>query len=401
MADDKEFEQTEKFFNEVDKCIDCGNCTFWCPVYEVKPQESSVARGKNSLLKALLKGEIDFNEELLDAISTCTLCMACTEHCLVGCDVKSVIIAARGDKAKVQGLDRKLISSSGYYRTGRFLAAQRDWPPGEASEDRFLRQSVPLVNSPPKGVETKMSVGFFVGCTTNFLFPELGKKIIGFLSRNGVEVIVPREQGCCGSPALLRVGDFETATERADTTVRLFKDLDYVVTGCPTCASTMKKYAEFLADTPQREEQYTQFADKVSEIVGFLVDTLGLSDLDCHSGADVKGKRVTWHDPCHLARYLGIREQPRQILRNLEGLQYVEMPRADWCCGMAGVFSESYYQLSTKIADKKAEAAEAVNADVVVTSCPGCMLQLTDAVMRHGMRQKVMHIIELLEQGSS
>ena len=159
MADDKKFAQTERFSGEVNKCIDCGNCTFWCPVYEVRPQESSVARGKNTLLRALLKGEIEINEELADALNTCTLCMACTEHCLVDCDVKSVVIAARSDKARVQGLDRKLVSSSGYYRTGRFLAAQKDSAQGEASEERFLRQSVPLVNSPPEGIKTRMSAG--------------------------------------------------------------------------------------------------------------------------------------------------------------------------------------------------------------------------------------------------
>ena len=98
MADDKKFAQTERFSGEVNKCIDCGNCTFWCPVYEVRPRESSVARGKNTLIRALLKGEIEINEELVDALNTCTLCMACTEHCLVDCDVKSAVIAARSDK---------------------------------------------------------------------------------------------------------------------------------------------------------------------------------------------------------------------------------------------------------------------------------------------------------------
>ena len=117
MTSITKFEQTERFLGEVDRCIDCGNCTFWCPVYEVLPQESSVARGKNALIKALMKGEIESNDEdLADALNACTLCMACTEHCVVECDIKSVVIAARSDKARVEGLDRKLLKEMAYLR---------------------------------------------------------------------------------------------------------------------------------------------------------------------------------------------------------------------------------------------------------------------------------------------
>jgi glycolate oxidase iron-sulfur subunit len=396
MVDKTKFERTETYVGELERCIDCGNCTLWCPVYEVRPEEPSVARGKNTLVKALLRGDVEYSDEVIDALNTCTLCRACTEHCPVNCEVKSIVIAARADKAKTQGLARKLVSSSGYYRTGRFLAARQDLHSGDTREDRFLRLTVPHVNQPPSGIETRMTVGFFVGCTTNFLFPGLGERIIRFLTRNGVEVIVPREQGCCGSPALMRIGDFETARQRADTNARAFDGLEYVVTGCPTCASTAKKYLEFLADTPQRKESYRKYAGKVVEIVGFLVDTVGLPGLTYETSPEVKGMRVTWHDPCHLARYLGVREQPRQILRSLGDLDFVEMPRADWCCGMAGVFSENYYQLSCKIADKKVDSIKAVEADVVATSCPGCILQIDDAIKRNGMAQKVMHIVDIL-----
>ena len=122
---------------------------------------------------------------------------------------------------------------------------------------------VPEVNKPPDGVNTQMTVGYFVGCMTDFVFPELGKKIINFLTRNGVEVIVPRGQGCCGAPVFLGAGDFETGRKMADVNVKTFKDLDYVITDCATCASAMKDYTKFLADNNERKQAYGEFARQV------------------------------------------------------------------------------------------------------------------------------------------
>jgi glycolate oxidase iron-sulfur subunit len=305
-------------------------------------------------------------------------------------------MAARADKAMVQGFDKKLVSTSGYYRTGRFLAAKQDMSKEGVPAERFLRETIPYVNTPHTGTETKMRVGYFVGCTTNFLFPDMGKMIIDLLVRNGVEVVVPREQGCCGSPALLRVGDFDTARERADLNVKIFEELDYIVTGCPTCAATMRKYAHFLADTPERRKAYGELSGKIFEIVGFLADILRLPASAYQIASEAKGKKITWHDPCHLSRHLGVRSQPRRILRGLRDIDYVEMARADWCCGNAGVFSETHFEYSSKIADKKAQAIEASGADIVVTSCPGCILQLENTIRKNEMDQKVMHIVELI-----
>jgi glycolate oxidase iron-sulfur subunit len=110
----------------------------------------------------------------------------------------------------------------------------------------------------------------------------------------------------------------------------------------------------------------------------------------------MKGLKLTWHDPCHLNRHLGLKEQPRQILNALPDVEYIEMPDADRCCGMAGQFNLYYYELSQKIAEKKVENIEATGADVVVTACPGCQFQLVDALTRQGKTQKVMSLVEIL-----
>jgi glycolate oxidase iron-sulfur subunit len=242
-----------------------------------------------------------------------------------------------------------------------------------------------------------MRVGYFSGCMTEYVFPEVGKKLINFLTKNGVEVVVPRTQGCCGAPVYLGAGDFETGRRFADANVKAFADFDYVISGCATCISAMKDYLKFLADTPGRKEASAKFVDKLKDISEFLVDVLKLPPSVYQPASEFKGKKVTWHDPCHLGRHLGVTSQPRQILKSIPGIEYVEMPNADRCCGMAGTFSIYYYDLSKKIAQKKMEAIQATDADIVVTACPGCQIQLMDNIVQNKMQQKVKHFMELLE----
>jgi glycolate oxidase iron-sulfur subunit len=183
----------------------------------------------------------------------------------------------------------------------------------------------------------------------------------------------------------------------ADTNVKAFADFDYVVADCATCSSAMKDYVKFLADTPERQKAYARFAEKIKDITEFLVDVLNLPPSAYRAVPEAKGKKVTWHDPCHLNRHMGITRQPREILKSIPDIEYVEMPNADRCCGMAGSFSIYFYDVSQKIADKKMEGIDATGADIVVTDCPGCEFQLIDTTMRHDSPVKVMHIMELLE----
>jgi len=421
------FEEIKKFESDLERCTKCGFCSFWCPVYQEELVESSLARGKNMIIRALLNGEVDYSKELSDRLNKCLLCMTCTANCPVKTQISSVIVAARADKVKAKGV------SFPYNIIYRWLIPRRrlfgnvvrlaSWlqkvllPKTEGSirhlpfflsalgkgrqiptiAPRFLRQIVPVQNSPPPGVDTKMRVGYFSGCMTDFVFPETGRKIINFLTRNGVEVVLPEEQGCCGAPLYLGAGDFDTARKLADTNVKTFADFDYVISGCATCVSALKDYAKFLADTEERKEAYTRFAEKVTDLSRFLVDVRQLPPSAYRPSPEAKGRRVTWHDPCHLSRHLEITSQPRQVINAIPGIEYTEMPDADRCCGMAGTFSIYYYDLSQKIADKKIESIKATEADIVATACPGCQIQLIDNITRRKLPQKVMHLIELLE----
>jgi glycolate oxidase iron-sulfur subunit len=262
---------------------------------------------------------------------------------------------------------------------------------------KFLRQMVPELNEPPQGTETSMVVGYFIGCMTDFVFPDIGKHIIDFLNRNGVAVVVPRKQGCCGAPVYLGAGDFETGRKMADINVAAFKDVDYIITDCATCASSLVDYKKFLADNPERKSSYNIIGQKVRDISQFLVDVLQLPASAYKAAPWAKGKKVTWHDPCHLVRHLGIKEQPRTILKSMKDIEYVEMPDADRCCGMAGSFSLNHYNISKNIADKKAQSIKATGADVVVTGCPGCELHLIDSMFRNNMKVIIKNIADLID----
>ena len=420
------FHELSKFQDELQSCIKCGFCSNVCPVYRVEKIEAGLARGKNELIKALARGDLDFTAELAERLYKCTGCNACTESCPTQTKISRIVVATRADMFKQIGLRfpygfvyryllprRRLFGNvvkfaavlqsmimpktSGVLRhLPTFLSGLGKGRKIPSIAKKFLCQQVPEVNKPPAGVKTIMRVGFMSGCMNEYVLPHVAVKTIEFLNRNGVEVVLPKKQGCCGAPVFLGAGDFETGRNFADANVEVFKDLDWVITDCATCACTVSEYSRFLADTPGRESAYKTLAGKTKHITEFLTDILKLPASAYHAPEELKGAKITWHDPCHLNRHLGIKEQPRQILKSFSAIEFVEMPDADRCCGMAGQFNLFYYELSKQIADKKVESIEATGANVVVTACPGCQLQLMDALGRQGKLQKVVNIVELL-----
>ncbi len=421
------FTEIEKIREDAEQCMKCGFCAFVCPVYQEEKIESSVARGKNELVKGLINGELEFSTELADRLYKCTACMACTESCPSKAPIPRIVVAARADAVRELGVRapcgfiyRNLLAHrerlGNVLRFARFfqsafvpktngtirhlpsfmsaLARGRQIP---ALAPKFLRQQVGEVTKPPSGIKTIMRVAYFPGCMKEFVLPHIAKRAIHFLARHGVEVVMPREQGCCGAAMFLGAGDFETGRKIADSNVAAFSGVDFIITGCATCACSLKEYPHFLADTGERKKAYTEFAGKIQHISQFLPDTLELPASAYQTAAKVRGKKLTWHDPCHLNRHLGVSEQPRQILKSLGKASYIEMPEASRCCGMAGQFGLFYPDLSRKIGDRKMESIEATDADIVVTECPGCQHQIQDAIARQKKPQTVMTLLELLD----
>jgi glycolate oxidase iron-sulfur subunit len=421
----KDIEELKKIEEFSDQCMKCGFCSFFCPVYQEEKTETSVARGKNYLVKQVLSGNQEFTEEMGTIISKCLLCKRCVANCPSKTQIDRVVVGTRAQMVKNKGLGfvknfafRKVMSNRKAFGNYVRLAKAFQWmlPKTEgnirhlpdfmkalgqgrnipALADKFLRDQVKPVYKPQNGQAAKMKVGFFMGCAMDFVYPELGLKIIDFLTKKGIEVVVPESQNCCGA-AIYFSGDFETGRMLAEENIKAFKDVDYIVTGCGTCSSTLKDYQKYLPDNEDQKKRYQEFEKKVKDSTEFIIDVMKVPLEEFKLKKEFEGKTATWHDPCHLVRYQNIKDQPRMILKALKGLKYVEMPNADMCCGMGGSFSVYHYDLTKKIADKKMDGIKATGADIVVTACPGCMINLIDNALRNKMPQKVYHFLELVE----
>jgi glycolate oxidase iron-sulfur subunit len=420
----KELKELKKVEQYVNQCMKCGFCAFFCPVYQQERTETSLARGKNYLAKLAITGEQEFTKEMAEIIDKCLLCKRCVANCPSKTQIDRVVIAARAENVNENGLHfpwsfafRKIMASKKSMARYARLAQKMQWlmPKTEGKvrhlpdfikgmgkrnfpelAKTFLSEQVKPVYKPANGQVPKMRVGYFMGCATDFVFPEIGLKLIDFMTRQGIEIVVPESQSCCGV-AIFANGEFETARMLADQNAKAFEGLDYVITACGTCSSTLKDYTKYLSDTDERKTRYEALEKKVKDSTEFIIDVLKMKPEEFKLRKEFEGKTATWHDPCHLIRYQNIKDQPRAILKGLKGLKYAEMPNADMCCGMGGTFSVHHYDISKKIGDEKADGIKATNADIVVTACPGCMFNLVDITARNKMPQKVYHFLELIE----
>jgi glycolate oxidase iron-sulfur subunit len=239
----------------------------------------------------------------------------------------------------------------------------------------------------PEG-KPRMRVGLFVGCATNLIYPDIGKAVIRVLVGEGMEVVIPPDQGCCGVPVYTS-GDRQTGTELAFTNIKAFEKykIDAVVTACAACGAALKRdYNTILGF------RKNALGKRVYDLNEFLAE-FGAFACD---GTDREPLRVTYHDPCHLCRAQGITEAPRRVLDAIPNLTFIEMEEADRCCGGGGMFSFTHYDIAKEIGKKKASFIAATGADVVATSCPSCMMQLEDMIRRNGLPQKVVHVVQLL-----
>ncbi len=414
-------ENTRKFQADVEQCMKCGFCGYFCPIYREQREEKGLARGKGQLIRLALSDEQDLSKGFCQAIDNCLLCRTCVQYCPAKTRIDHAVIAARADYVAEKGLplwkrlvfrhilprrrlfgatlraaswfQRILPRGKGRFRhLPQFLAALGAGRAVPEIAPRFLRNRLPEC-TPATGV-AQYRVGLFAGCAMEYVFPEIGERIVAVLRDLGCEVVFDRRQGCCAAPVYLS-GDFRTGKRMAARNVEALEDCDHVVTVCATCGSGLSEYPTYLAETAEERMRFERFAAKVIDFSRFVIDVLAADLGRLAIKPEFLGKTVTWHDPCHLARYQDVREQPRKILQAIEGLRFVEMPDADRCCGLGGSFSITHYEVSQKIADHKVDAILASGADAVVTACPGCIIQLRDALARRKAAVEVLHVGEL------
>ncbi len=239
--------------------------------------------------------------------------------------------------------------------------------------------------------DKKPRVGLFVTCLVDLFRPTVGFAAVSLLERAGCVVEVPMAQTCCGQPAY-NSGDKEDAKDLAKRVIALFENFDYVVAPSGSCAGMIREhYPRLFADDPETHHRAEHMGHRTYELVSFLVDVMGMSAVD----AEYAGT-VTYHDSCSGLRELGVKEQPRKLLKSVKGTKLVELPGAETCCGFGGTFCIKYPDISIRMASDKTEDIAKTGADTLLAGDMGCLMNMAGRLSREGRPVRVRHVAEVL-----
>lgn len=237
--------------------------------------------------------------------------------------------------------------------------------------------------------------GLFVTCLVDVMRPSVGFAAAKLIEASGCDLWIPQTQTCCGQPAY-NSGDKASAQALARQTVQAFAGCDYVVAPSGSCAGMLKShYPRLFAGDPAMEPKAVAFAAKVHELVSFLVDERGMSAIDAGLQGAAPG-RVTYHDSCSGLRELGVKNQPRQLLTSIKGLELVEMADSEICCGFGGTFSVKFPDISNAMVEKKTENVMRADPDMLLAGDMGCLLNMAGKLSRQGRQIEVRHVAEVL-----
>ncbi len=235
------------------------------------------------------------------------------------------------------------------------------------------------------------TANLFVTCIVDALYPEIGEACVDVLERLGVEVKFPEEQTCCGQPAF-NSGHWDEARAVAGRNIEVLRGGGDVVTPSGSCTTMLRHfYEELFHDNPPMREAAHELAGRSYELTEYLVDVLGVTDVEASFP-----RSITVHDACHGLRGLGIKEQPRALLDNVQGATITELPGAEECCGFGGLFAVKLAHISEAMLQRKVDQIEATGAEVAVTCDASCMTQINGRLSRQGSRCRAMHIAEVL-----
>jgi glycolate oxidase iron-sulfur subunit len=417
---------------ELDKCMRCGACMAVCPVYNSEKDEAAVARGKIGIAEAVLTGDLALDDQqVIDTLFNCLVCKSCMQSCPTGVQFDRIMLNLRAAiveqnglpwlKAAIFGALKKPVVMDGVMKLGASLQGLvfRDHPrqraisprspfaiigqTGGVDTDRLfpavaatpLRDSVPALIRVPDGKAAKTRVAFFTGCSFNYFYPATGTDLIEVLTANLVEVVVPRDQQCCGTPVLVH-GDAGSARTLARKNLDAMEEsgAEYIITGCGSCGGAWQhEFPQLVRDDPAYHDKALAWSKRTYDVSTFLTDVIGYRKPEGRVEAV-----VTYHDPCHLKKSMKVSREPREILRSIPGVIFKEMAQPDACCGSGGSYMLTHAETSAAIARRKAESSAATGATTLSTGCPACMMQLMDGSHRFDTKQRVRHFVSILAE---
>lgn len=419
-------------YDQILTCIRCGMCLPHCPTYAELKVERASPRGRAALVRAVADGRLELSENFTDQMFLCLDCRACETACPSGVRIGYLIESARSQaeqnlprnmfvrafryimhcwlfmrhwRLELAALPLRIYQKTGFrtlvHKSGMLKLFPKRIQFMEALAPSNLktpfRKSIPRVI--PARDEEKARVGYFLGCMMSIMFNKTTNATINVLTRSGCTVITPKEIRCCGAP-LMSEGFKHKAVELMRFNVDLFDQLkvDYIVTDCAACGAALKEYEEILEDEPEYREKAKRFSHKAREITEFLAEWPHTAPVEKPPFETTK--RVIYDEPCHLCHAQQVWEQPKKVIRSVPGIEFVKLPESEWCCGSAGIYNITHYDMAMKVLGRKMENIKKTGADIVLTANPGCLLQLSFGVKDNNLPMEVKHIVELLDDGT-
>jgi glycolate oxidase iron-sulfur subunit len=405
----------------IDTCVHCGFCLPVCPTYALWNEEMDSPRGRIYLMKLAADGQAKINAQWVGHFDTCLGCMACMTACPSGVDYGKLIEATRAqierkyDRGWMERLYRRLIfalftrperlrmmrmalllhQKSGLRKLLQRSGALRVLPKRLQAMESLLPElpaAEAVAEVTPAAGDRQRRVGLLLGCVQREFFPQVNAATARVLAEEGCEVVSPADQPCCGA-LLVHAGEEEGAVALARHLINVFEraDVDTIVTNAAGCGSNVKEYGHLLRDDPNYAERAKKFSAKCKDVSEVL------AELPKQARRNPLRLRVAFHDSCHLQHAQGVRTQPRNLLAAIPELELLEIPEAAICCGSAGIYNLVQPNAANALGDRKAGLIASLDADVVVTGNPGCILQLQASLERAGKKIPVLHTIQLVD----
>ncbi|OMI26286.1 glycolate oxidase [Bacillus haynesii] len=413
---------------ELLNCMRCGFCLPSCPTYiESGFQESHSPRGRIALMKAVVDGTIEPDEDVERSLELCLGCRACEPVCPSGVNYGRLLEEARDiiqqnkkhafpvkvlRRAVFKGLFphqnriRALTGMLGVYQRSGMQNVIRKSGLLRLLPDHLAKMEAVLPKVPdmkqlkkrphllPAIGERKKRAAFFSGCLMDTLFLDTNTATIELLRLAGCEIIIPEQQTCCGA-LHGHSGEKSEAILLAKRNIQAFEDsnADFIVTNAGGCGAFLKEYDHLLKDDSEWRERAASFTRKLKDFSSVLLEL----NFDQQS-LELPQQIVTYQDSCHLRNVMKTSAEPRRLIRSIKGIEFKEMKNAESCCGSAGIYNIVESEMSMKILDTKMEAAAATRAATIVTANPGCLLQMKLGIERAGLTDRVraVHLADLL-----
>ncbi|MDR6747581.1 (Fe-S)-binding protein [Bacillus pumilus] len=418
-------------YDKTKNCVQCGYCLPVCPTYVTFGTETHSPRGRINLVKMVGEGKITDLSVLEEPLNLCLGCRACETACPTGVEYGSILEAARAAIVKrkkfslpvrllrkvmlkkvipnkkmmnVAGHSIWLYKTSGLQKAARASGIMKNTPYNLGEFESIIPTPTSPIERSRASTEVKAklkakyTVAFFTGCIMDSMFHTINQLSIKLLSEVGCDVVVVPKQTCCGA-LQAHTGEMDEARHLAKQNILAFEQInaDFIVNNAGGCGAQLYEYGHLLSNDKEWAEKAAAFSAKSRDISQVLVACGGLPDLQPRHG-----ERVTYQHSCHMTNVQKVNQEPLELLKSIPGIQFIEMEQANMCCGSAGIYNIVNYDASMQILDEKMKHTKATNATVVITTNPGCLLQMKLGIEREGLSHsmRALHLIEYLAEAS-